>query len=67
VTDAVQGQGIGREMMSLLIDFARDEQIAALTATFLRDNMPMRRLLERFKFQITDDLQAESSTARLVL
>ena len=67
VTDAVQGQGIGREMMSLLIEFARDEQIAVLNATFLRDNMPMRRLLERFKFQITDDLQEESSTARLVL
>jgi acetyltransferase len=67
VSDAVQGQGIGREMMALLIDFARDEQIAALTATFIRENMPMRRLLERYKFEITDDLQEESSTARLGL
>jgi len=38
-----------------------------LTATFIRENTPMRRLLERFKFEITDELQEESSTARLVL
>jgi acetyltransferase len=67
ISDAVQGRGIGREMMSLLIDFARDEQIATLTATFIRENTPMRRLLERFKFEITDDLQEDSSTAKLDL
>jgi acetyltransferase len=67
MSDAHQGQGIGREMMALLIDFARDEQLAALTATFIRENTPMRRLLERYKFQITDDFQEESSTARLEL
>ena len=67
ISDAVQGQGIGREMMSLLIDFARDEQLTALTATFIRENTPMRRLLERYKFEISDDLQEESSTARLEL
>ncbi len=67
ISDAYQGQGIGREMMVLLIDFARDEQLTALTATFIRENLPMRRLLERFKFEITDDLQEESSTARLEL
>jgi acetyltransferase len=67
ISDAVQGKGIGREMMSLLIDFARDEQVSTLTATFIRDNMPMRRLLERYNFEIKDDLQEESSTARLQL
>jgi acetyltransferase len=67
ISDAFQGQGIGREMMALLIDFACDEQLTALTATFIRENLPMRRLLERYKFQITDDLQEESSTARLEL
>ena len=67
ISDAFQGQGIGRQMMALLIDFARDEQLTALTATFIRENLPMRRLLERYKFEITDDLQEESSTARLEL
>jgi acetyltransferase len=67
VSDAVQGTGIGRAMMTLLIDFARDEQVSALTATFIRENTPMRRLLERYKFEITDDLQEDSSTARLEL
>jgi len=67
ISDAQQGQGIGREMMSLLIDFARDEQIPVLTATFIRENTAMRRLLERFKFEITDELQEESSTAHLAL
>ena len=67
ISDAHQGQGIGREMMTLLIDFARDEQLGALTATFIRENRPMRRLLERYNFKITDDLQEDSSTARLEL
>ncbi len=67
ISDSYQGRGIGREMMSLLIDFARDEQLTALTATFIRENLPMRRLLERYHFEITDDLQEESSTARLII
>jgi acetyltransferase len=67
ISDAHQGEGIGREMMSLLIDFARDEQLGALTATFIRENTPMRKLLERYRFDIVDDLQEESSTARLDL
>jgi len=67
ISDAFQGHGIGREMMALLLGFARDEQLTALTATFIKENLPMRRLLERNKFQITDDLQEESSTARLEL
>ena len=67
ISDAHQGQGIGREMMALLVEFARDEEMGALTATFIRENTPMRKLLERFKFEVTDDLQEESSTARLEL
>jgi acetyltransferase len=67
VSDAYQGQGVGQEMMTLLIDFARDEGLAALTATFIRENFPMRRLLERYKFEIADDVQEDSSTARLEL
>jgi len=67
ISDAYQGKGMGHEMMALLLDFARDEQIPVLTATFIRENLPMRRLLERYKFQITDDLKEESSTARLEL
>ena len=31
ISDAYQGKGIGHEMMALLLDFARDEQLTALT------------------------------------
>ena len=67
ISDAMQGHGIGREMMQLLVEFARDEQISELSATFIRENLPMRRLLERFHFEVTDDVEEESSTARLML
>jgi acetyltransferase len=67
ISDAYQGKGVGNEMMALLLDFARDEQLTALGATFIRENLPMRRLLERYKFEIKDDLREESSTARLEL
>ena len=67
ISDAYQGLGIAKEMMELLMNFAKDEQISVLTATFIRENTAMRRLLERNDFEITDDLQEESSTARLEL
>ncbi len=66
ISDDFQGQGIGTELMRLLIEFARNECLAALQAIFLAENQPMRRLCLRFGFQIANSAGNEI-TARLAL
>lgn len=45
VADEFQHQGIGRRLMAAGVAWARDEHIAALTATMLAANAPIHRLL----------------------
>jgi GNAT superfamily N-acetyltransferase len=45
VADEFQHQGIGRSLMAAGVAWARDEHIAALTATMLAGNAPIHRLL----------------------
>jgi acetyltransferase len=52
VSDAFQGRGLGGEMLRLLIDFARGEGLTGLTASFLSENDPMRKLLLQFGFEL---------------
>jgi acetyltransferase len=66
VSDDFQGQGIGTELMRLLIQFARNECLHALQAVFVAENQTMRRLCLRFGFQIAESIGNEM-TARLSL
>jgi RimJ/RimL family protein N-acetyltransferase len=47
VDDARQGRGIGRELMSELVDRARDEGIDRLVAYVSSDNLPVRSWIAR--------------------
>jgi len=55
VADRWQGTGLGTELMSRLIDLARDEKISRIVAHILSDNRAMLRLAERFHFKISLD------------
>jgi acetyltransferase len=46
VSDAFQHKGIGRALVSRLIEFAHDEKIEKLTASVLAENPAMQKLLE---------------------
>ncbi len=46
VTDLFQRKGVGRELVSRLIRFAREEKLERLMASVLTDNPAMRKLLE---------------------
>lgn len=54
VSDAAQGAGVGTEMLHKLIVVARGEKLARLEALTTADNQPMRKLLSRIGFTISD-------------
>ena len=41
VSDAFQNRGIGSALVQRLIEFARDEKLELLTASFLAENQPI--------------------------
>ena len=47
VADELQGQGIGRQLMSMALELARARGLRTATATLLAENVPMRRLVQR--------------------
>ena len=67
ISDAFQGRGIGSRLTEHLIDFARDEGLATLSATVLSDNFPMRKLLESNGFLFSPELTSGPGIAMLRL
>jgi acetyltransferase len=52
VKDSAQGQGIGTELMGRLIDIGKDEGLERMQGEILPDNVAMRRICEKFGFEI---------------
>lgn len=52
VADSYQRRGIGRRLLTLLIDAARERGITELVASVLRGNSAMRKMLEDTGFPI---------------
>jgi acetyltransferase len=67
VSDAMHHQGIGGELANLLVSAARAEGIANVYAYTMRDNLSMRRILERNGFAVQDSLEEGMITAKLGL
>ncbi len=57
ISDAYQRKGIGRELVSRLVRFGREEKLEKLVASVLSENPAMRRLLEGqgFVFEMGQD------------
>jgi acetyltransferase len=56
VSDEFQGRGLGKALVGRLIQAARDQHIARITAEMLRDNIPIQSALRRagFRFKLDD-------------
>ena len=65
VTDRVQHLGLGTELLSRLIDVARQEKLEQLTAHILIENTAMRALTKRFGFTV--GAAGESSEVAAIL
>ncbi|MGQ9634999.1 MAG: bifunctional acetate--CoA ligase family protein/GNAT family N-acetyltransferase [Bryobacteraceae bacterium] len=67
VSDQVQGQGLGTELVRRLIDVARQEKISKLTGDVLQDNVVMRRICEKLGFKFSGEPDDPVLKAELVL
>lgn len=54
VRDEVQRQGLGTELYRRLLQFARDERVAQVHCSMLRENREMQAVCEKLGFAITD-------------
>jgi acetyltransferase len=52
VSDHYQGHGLGAELLRLLIQVARDENLQEIVANILPEDLAMRALANRFDFRI---------------
>jgi acetyltransferase len=67
ISDSWQNQGLGTQLLRLLIQVARDENIQHLFGTIMAQNLEMRRLAEKLGFQLTSDLTDTTIQAALNL
>jgi acetyltransferase len=54
----VQGQGLGRALLSRLIEVGRDWKLERIVATILPGNVPMRRVCEVLGFTFHGETDA---------
>ena len=67
VSDDFQHQGLGSQLLNRLIDIARKEGVAAITADVLSDNMAMQKLAEKAGFTLKRALGDPVVSARMEL
>ncbi|HEX7362598.1 MAG TPA: bifunctional acetate--CoA ligase family protein/GNAT family N-acetyltransferase [Bryobacteraceae bacterium] len=67
VSDAFQNRGIGTALVQRLIEFARDEKLELLSASFLVENQPIERLFQRFGFTPRESTEPEVRETELQL
>ena len=53
MTDARQGMGVGTELLRRIVEVARAEGVATLSADMRADNDGMRRAAEKVGFELT--------------
>lgn len=67
ISDPVQHQGLGTELLTRLIDIARQEGVLRMYAEILNENHDMQKLCKKFGFTLTRDDQAGTVRASLSL
>jgi acetyltransferase len=67
VSDAWQGHGIGPELVSRLIQIARDEKVERICADVLADNSVMQRILSKSGFKLHREIGDPTIAAELIL
>jgi acetyltransferase len=59
ISDKWQGKGLGRELLSRLIQVGTGEKLARLTADILPDNRDVMRICEKLGFTLRHSLDDE--------
>ncbi|MGB8011677.1 MAG: bifunctional acetate--CoA ligase family protein/GNAT family N-acetyltransferase [Terriglobales bacterium] len=67
VSDQYQQQGLGHELLRRIVQVARDEKVATVSAEMLPDNLGMQAVFRRLGFRITADEDLTSLRAVMEL
>jgi acetyltransferase len=67
ISDAVQGQGLGTELLRQLVEVGRAEGMRRITADILPDNRNMQRIAEKLGFQLSHCAGDECARVELLL
>jgi acetyltransferase len=67
VRDDWQRRGLGSELLRRIVDIARAERIARVTATMLPDNIAMMRIAESVGFTVSAPIGDPEATAEILL
>ena len=67
INDAWQNQGIGTELLRRLVEIARTEGVASVTARMLPENREMQRIAEKLGFKLTRRLDQGEVEAEIAL
>ena len=59
VSDRHQGRGLGKELLSRLVQVGKDEKLERLTADILPDNRDVMRICEKLGFNLKHSLEDE--------
>jgi acetyltransferase len=67
VSDDLQGQGLGTELVRRLVDVGRQEKLSKIIGDVLQDNVVMRRVCEKLGFTMTGEPDEQVMKAVLTL
>ena len=67
VSDRLQRQGLGGELLSRTLQFARDEKIGRVSAEMLRDNITVQNIFRKAGFRLQTLANSSSICADLSL
>lgn len=67
VSDEHQNQGLGTQLLARIVDIARTEKLAGVSALIMAENLEMQRVCEKLGFKLTRDLEDNSVHAEIRL
>jgi acetyltransferase len=67
IADGMQHKGLGTELLSRLIQIARDEKLTRISGTILPENGDMQRLCAKLGFRLTEDADENVVRAEMPL
>jgi acetyltransferase len=67
ISDLWQNKGLGTKLLGTIVQVARDEKLARVTAHILPENLEMQRVCEKLGFKLARDLEDNDVHAQLEL
>jgi len=65
VSDQCQRRGLGTQLLSRLVQVARDEKLNSISAEMLADNLGMQTIFRKLRFRLSSRLDSTSIQASL--